>query len=76
MEEKRSSCGDIYRGLCTVKWSSVFQSPLWPNYVVLCREEQVKPCSLCFLPLEMMLLPPTSMPPVWLEALRVSGSLL
>lgn len=59
-----------------VKQSSVFQSPLWPNYLVLCREKQVRPCSLCSLPLEMMLLPTTSAPPVWLEALRISGSLL
>lgn len=39
-----------------VKQSSVFQPPFWPNDLVLCRDKQVKPCSLHFLPLEMMLL--------------------
>lgn len=64
MEENRGSVGTFTEVSVPVKRSNAFQSPLWPNYLVLCKEKQVTPCSLCFLSLEMMLLPTTSIPPV------------
>lgn len=67
MEEKRSSRGDIYRGLCTsetVKCCLVTPLAKLFSALVLCKEKQVTHCSLCFLSLEMMRLPTTSAPPV------------